>query len=208
MSDSRAYSPKLFAASWIEFSGAQQEGPFGTDSELIAAIHEQERALLQFANVHPFSGAQLAELRMQGSIGGAEHEVFVREAAMGESRVWKLTKKGRWGLLRATPLEYLLRLDQLDQSSGTDIRVEGVVVDTSGLPLLVTSMDYVHGEHPSPAALDQLLHGQGWEKLFDPDQMLSYRHKTDGIVMRDAHSKNFILMQSGALVPIDVIFTH
>ena len=205
MSNSRASSPKLFTAQWLEFSGHQPEGPFETDTELIAAIQHQEKALLNFADIHPISHAQLADLRMHGSIGGAEHEVFVHESDMGKSRVWKFTRKGRWGLLRATPLEYLRRLDQLDQISGTHIRVEGIFVDSSA-PQIVTSMDYIHGVHANPAELHQLLCGMGWEITLDPDNLLSYRHADEEVVMRDAHAKNLILMESGTVVPIDAIF--
>lgn len=203
-----AHSPKLFIAAWQKVCGPFQKGPFQSDSSLIAAIHEQESALLEFAKECPFSASQIAELRQHGSVGGAEHEVFVPENIDGNPLVWKVTRPGRWGLIRATPVEYLERLELLDLASGTNIMVEGIGTVQHGQPIIVTSMAYVHGRHPGAAALDKRLRSEGWQSIADPDQMLSYRHKIDGTVMRDAHPKNFILTKAKSLVPIDVIFTR
>jgi hypothetical protein len=143
--------------------------------------------------VCPFSTEEVVELRKHGSVGGAEHEVFVPETLKDGPLVWKFTRPGRWGLIRATPLEYLLRLERLNKVSGTHILIQGIAITSDDIPIIVSSMDYVHGRHPQGSELHKRLCNEGWELISDPDNMLSYRHKVDGTVMRDAHAKNFIL---------------
>lgn len=206
MSDQGAYPPELFVAAWESAYGPFQKGPFDTENGLIAAITEQEKALLAFAATFPFSAGEVAELRKHPSVGGAEHEVFVPENIGHPAFVWKFTRPGRWGLLRATPVEYLDRLDKLDKISNTHVLIRGIAIASTGLPFLVSSMDYVHGKHPGGKMLHKRLCDEGWEQIADPDNMLSYRHKIDGTTMRDAHAKNFIWTPTGKLVPIDVIF--
>lgn len=140
---------------------------------------------------------------MGRAAGGAEHEVSIPNKARSGSRVWKVTRPDRWGLRRATPLEYLRRLDRFGQMSATNVRVEGIAVE-NGRPLLVHTMDYIFGEHP--IGLHERLVAEGWEIAADLQQMLSYQHKADGTLMRDAHPKNFIVTPANRLVPIDVIF--
>lgn len=70
--------------------------------------------------------------------------------------------------------------------------------------MLVTTMDYILGEHPGD--LHEVLLADGWEVAPDLDQMMSYRQSADGTVMRDAHPKNFVRTPENRLVPIDVIF--
>jgi hypothetical protein len=203
MATARTYPPKLFVEKWDKYSGPLPDGPYADDNELVYTCRVQERALMDFAMTCPFPSERLAQLRRGRAAGGAEHEVFVPVRGRVGSRVWKITRRDRWGLRRATPLEYLRRLERFDMVSQTRVRVAGIAVD-NGMPLLVTSMDFILGSHP-PDLHDRLLQ-LGWETIVDPDQMLSYHHAEDGIVMRDAHPKNFILTPKGSLVPIDVIF--
>jgi len=142
-------------------------------------------------------------LRENSPAGGAEHEVFVPE---GSRYVWKITRPNRWGLISATAMEYLERLEVLNEVSGTDILIEGVAVTNVGVPSLVTSMAFVPGVHPDSSELHSQLAEEGWELIPDPDQMLGYRQSESGVVMRDAHPKNFIKTGNNLLVPVDVIF--
>jgi len=205
MANPRAYPPKLFLKKWEEFSGPLPDGPFANDLELVNARIAQEDALKDFAQQQPFPPEELAKLRQQRASGGQEHEVFVPLKGRRGSRVWKVTRPDRWGLIRATPLEYARRLDRFDQLSGTHVLIEGIAIDQN-LPLLVTTMDFILGDHPEGQTIHNRLLAEGWETAPDPDGMMSYRHKIDRTLMRDAHPKNFILTAGGLLVPIDVIF--
>jgi hypothetical protein len=202
----RTNSPQRFLELWEEFSGPLLDGPFQSDLELIKAIEVQEDALRAYATKRRFAKRRLATLRRQRDAGGHEHEVYVPENAKESGIVWKVTRSGRWGLVRATPREYLRRLDRLDKNSGTNIRVAGVALSENSVPLLVTSMAYIPGVHPNGHHLDRRLRDEGWELVNDPDQMQTYRLKSDGTLMRDAHPRNFVLTSGGYLVPIDVIF--
>jgi len=208
MRNQRRDSPQRFLEQWENASGALPQGPFKYDLEIIRAIEEQNAALKAFAVRHPFSPEQLAELRRHKITQGQEHEVFVPERPRAGSLVWKVTKPDRWGLRRATPREYLIRLARLDANSNTDIRVKGVATAPNGDPLLVTTMRYVRGTHPDGALLDARLQAAGWEPTREKDYptIATYRHKTDDTLMLDAHRLNFILTTSGHLVPIDIIF--
>lgn len=204
MGNPRPYPPKLFIKRWEGFSGPLIDGPYADDAKLVDACIAQEAALMDFAQQKPFPIERLVELRFGRAAGGAEHEVFIPKKKRSGSRVWKITRNGRWGLKRATPLEYLRRLDRFDRFSGTKIRVEGIAVEDN-TPTLVTTMDFILGVHPEN--LHERLLNEGWIVTPDPDQMLSYKHKAYGIVMRDAHAKNFILTAANRLVPIDVIIS-
>ena len=203
-----ADSPERFESRWIAHCGPQPEGPFGSQRALVEAILAQECALMRFAQVRPFSVAQVAKLRLRSSPGGAEHEVFLPpfKRAVSGARVFKITKSPRWGLKTATPLEYLRRMQRLSDDAGVDVKVEGIACEDN-TPKLVTSMDYVVGVHPSSGQLHDLLSAMGWDTAYDPDGLLAYKHKESGTLMRDAHPKNLILTPTGKLVPIDVIFT-
>lgn len=207
MRNPSAYPPELFRTRWIEEWGPFARGPYSSDTALIAALVEQESALKAFASGDGFEPKRLQEFAFDRVAGGAEHEVYLPTGAGPHAYVWKITHADRWGLIRATPIEYLDRLALLDKASGTNIRVEGVAINSNGQPRLVTSMNYVHGVHPSGPKLAERLKIEGWEQVFDPDQMLSYRHVTSLVTMRDAHPKNFIVTRRDALVPIDVIFS-
>ena len=104
MGNPRAYPPKLFIKRWEKFSGPLIDGPYASDDQLVDACIAQEKALKDFAQKQPFPLERLTELRQGRAAGGAEHEVFIPERKQSGSRVWKITRRDRWGLRRATPL--------------------------------------------------------------------------------------------------------
>ena len=203
MANPRAHPPQFFLKRFEDFAGPLFDGPYADDSDLVKARLEQEAALEDFAQEVPFSAERYAELRPERAAGGHEHEVFVPVKRRKGARVVKITHRDRWGLLRATPLDYLRRLVLFDRISGTNVCVEGVLMDRD-MPRLVTSMDYIEGRHPENIH-DKLLE-RGWEYAPLPGPMIRYVQPKDGLVMLDGHQRNFIETAKGKLVPIDVIF--
>ena len=176
--------------------------PFPNDLALVNEIIRQETALAAFAPQCPITADHLRKLQRHRVAGGAEHEVFIYKS---HTRVWKQTNQGRWGFKRATPKDYLLRLSALTQYAGElDILVKGLALDEKGFPSIITSMAYVDGYHPQPLELADKLKNDGWELIGDSTGLLVYRHRTEGVILRDAHPGNFIVAAEGKYVPIDV----
>lgn len=170
MANPRAYTPELFLKRFEEFAGPLFDGPYADDSDLVKACREQEKALADFSEEAPYSAERYADLLRSGSpAGGHEHEVFIPTKRRKGARVLKITRRDRWGLLRATPLAYLRRLVLFDRISKTNVLVEGILMD-NGMPRLVTSMDYIIGVHPNDIHVKLLK--QGWEDAPVPGPMI------------------------------------
>lgn len=194
-------SPELFAARWNRALGPFRKKPFADDNDLVAELIRQEEALLRFSEECRIPDEFLGQLGLHRVAGGAEHEVFIPD---GGSRVWKQTKRDRWGFKKDTPNDYLERLHALTSyAESLAILVEGIAVQ-SGIPSIVTSMAYVHGHHPKPGDLAAKLKREGWILIPDDTGLLVYRNPESGVVIRDAHPGNFIVAAQGAYVPIDV----
>lgn len=85
-----------------------------------------------------------------------------------------------------------------------DIRLHGALSTAKG-PMIVTSMNYIPGNHPRPAEVANYLHTHGWEDYQDGSQTLDYINTGIQQIIRDGHANNWIRSNhSGVLIPIDI----
>ena len=149
----------------------------------------------------------------------AEHDVFDRPS---DGRVVKRTFPGTFGTSEGepgtgatTPEYYLKRIQEMNREFGTDVRMEGVWMgDTAKTgwrghgkePSIVTSQSFIDAkdvEHPNPTEEEvaAYMRSHGFEPWG------TARHgwiRSDGMVVMDAHPKNFINSPTG-IVPIDLV---
>ena len=165
-------------------------------------VEAEQRRLIQWAKENGKIGR-----RLPPEFGrGGEHQVYFHRA---KKRYFKATLQERqlgYGIALgshirgATPSEYLDRLDLQNQLFGDDIRLERVVLK-GGKPVIVTSQPAIKGDQPSPAALDELMQGKGYEKLADG----AYYDAKNGLLVFDLFPRNAILAVDGHIYPIDPV---
>ena len=100
----------------------------------------------------------------------------------------------------ATPSEYLDRLDLQNQIFNDDIRLERVVLK-SGKPVIVTSQPAIKGNHPTQAALDELMLAKGYEQLAEG----AYYDARAGLLVFDLFPRNAIQAADGQVYPFDPV---
>lgn len=142
---------------------------------------------------------------------GAEHVVF-HDPQRGVAV--KATHVNRFGHSviaegkSASPLEYLERLALQNALFGDEICIEGVAFDEAQIEI-VTTQPWIVASHQSPspsqAEIDAYFSSLGFDKVeLAPDVPL-YFHPELGILVADAHDRNILRNESGALVPIDLV---
>lgn len=182
---------------------ARGEGISAERAQRIALIQWAESAgkTLSFSHVEKFP--RVAE--------GAEHAVF-HDPSRGVAV--KATHVNRFGHsviaegMAASPLEYVERLALQNELFGDDIRIEGVAFDEAQLEVVTTQPWIVASPlRPSPAQveIDAYFSSLGFRKVeLVPDVPL-YLHRELGILVADAHDRNILRHEAGALVPIDLV---
>lgn len=188
---------------------------------------EQSRSIVQWAdqngvairrrpwNLNPTS---------KKNAGGVEHDVFPDES----SRRWiKTTKLGNfgewptvyriptttggpgelsWTLSRATPEQYLQRIDGTEKLFDIKTPVHGVIVEPTitgkMLPSIVTSQPDIQGTSMIEPEIEEALGKQGFLKIDDGSS--SYYRKSDNTAVLDAHPGN-VAKVAGKLVAYDAI---
>jgi hypothetical protein len=190
-----SFVPARFLKEWREF--AQIQDISGTSqAERHTAILRQSVSLLAFAAQ---SGCLLlgdfdALIPIDA---GTEHDVF-RHAATG--RAWKITHPGRWQSRSDPPSEYLKNLQRLNViAAPLDICIEGILAAQEE-PLIVSSMEWINGDHPDNAWFQREMESRGWS----PTGLTSFAHQKSQVIIRDAYRDNFILTPHARLIPIDL----
>jgi hypothetical protein len=142
---------------------------------------------------------------------GAEHVVF-HDPQRGVAV--KATHVNRFGHsviaegASASPLEYIQRLEFQNTLFGDEIRIEGVAFDEAQIEIITTQPWIVASpEHPSPtqAEIDVYFSSLGFLKAELVADVPLYFHRDLGILVADAHDRNILRNESGALVPIDLV---
>jgi hypothetical protein len=171
----------------------------------------QREALIDWATqsglqVETFSTEGLEPIR-----GGAEHSVFYDRQA---DIVIKLTHAGSFGWstkgegIRATPLEYLDRLEWQNHVFSDDIRIVAVVGDPRILRV-VMSQPYIYEDENAPDItlneIDQFFASRHLNKVWvNPDAPWFFNADL-GIIIGDANPGNFVRDVNGEIVPIDLV---
>ena len=137
---------------------------------------------------------------------GGEHQVYFHRAKRRYLKATLLERQLGYGIALgshvrgSTPSEYLDRLNLQNRLFDDDIRLERVVLK-GGKPMIVTSQPAIKGEHPTPAALDELMLTKGYEKLADG----AYYDAGAGLLVFDLFPRNAIRAQDGHIYPIDPV---
>jgi hypothetical protein len=200
------YSPAAAAAfvrSRREASGEGSTPPGKRVSQREALSDWADRRAIRFDS---FSVKALEPIRP-----GAEHSVYYDRSA---ERVVKLTHPGSFGWspvaegLRATPLEYLDRLEWQNHLFSDEIAIIAVVGDKKVLQV-VTSQPYIFEPDEAPDItldeIDQFFESRCFHKVtLNPDAPWFFNSEM-GIAVGDGHPGNFIRNVDGEIVPIDLV---
>lgn len=93
---------------------------------------------------------------------------------------------------------YVQNLIWCNEALDDDIRLEGVMQTEEGVSLVI-SQPYIIGREPTDAEMVAWFTLQGCKRV----AKLKWEYP-DGLIVADAYTRNFILMQDGNLVPIDL----
>lgn len=127
--------------------------------------------------------------------GGSEHNVFIF-SDLGV--VFKITKPASFGQ-QGSVCQYVDNIHWSNELLGDDIRFEGVINSEDGVSI-VTSQLFVCGDHPSLAEISQWFQSQGYVN----SGYNKWSHPETGVVIADSHSGNFVKVDTGILIPIDL----
>ena len=135
--------------------------------------------------------------------GGMEHEVWHDKPG---GRYWKATFPGKAGCGPFgfyTPAGYLRRMRLTNLVFGDDLRFEGILARREGLSI-VTSQPYIqpHPERfiPTEEEIEGCLAALG----FAISEDTGHWERDDGVILGDAHDRNFIRAPDECLYVIDV----
>jgi hypothetical protein len=177
--------------------------------------------------------AEVAELReaqtdlqlsrtFEAAGGGGEHLTFFTRQRDGliYKATWHeqfgvvpgLDARGRWRLLKATPLQYMLRCGLANAVFGDDIQLYAIAQDQAGdssVPSIVTSQPFVIGMPATEKDIATYLKKLGFEPLPTAAHRPSGLHdvwcrRRDSLAVCDAVSGNFVRTPNGDIVPIDL----
>ncbi len=115
---------------------------------------------------------------------------------------WKAQSKITAGLSDATPDEYLLRMGWQNELFKDRVRVIGAVRYPQGLSVLSTQPFYA-GEKTAQPIIDAWFEARGWQRLTSRDGAF-YNKELDLMIM-DALPRNVLTLESGELMPFDVV---
>lgn len=101
----------------------------------------------------------------------------------------------------ALPLEYLERWEAQNLLFGDTADFEGVMETPSGLSLVV-SQRWITGDVPTEDEIDNLMWSAGFEST---NLTECYFRRSDNLAVMDCHDGNFVKIDDGLVIPIDVI---
>jgi oligopeptide/dipeptide ABC transporter ATP-binding protein len=139
---------------------------------------------------------------------GTEHRVYFDASRCLAIKVTNPNRCGRSYCngepYSATPLEYLARWQMQNAIFGDDAELEGVIESPSGIALVMRQR-WIVGVVPEEERITALLGSLGFEPTLLPE---CYYRASDDIAVMDCHDGNFIKLENGLVVPIDVIPLH
>jgi hypothetical protein len=134
---------------------------------------------------------------------GREHEVWLDPQ---RARVFKATYPQQFGLAlsadgKATPAQYMERIELNNRFFGDDIRLEQLWND-GGRLRVVTSQPAVEAPAASDADIEAFFADLGFEKVHRGEREFFY-NPSEQVIAYDAHRGN-VLNDNGKILPIDV----
>ena len=110
----------------------------------------------------------------------------------------KTTKPSSFGQ-QGSLCQYVNNVHWSNELLGEDIRFEGVINGEEGVSI-VTSQPFVCGKHPELDEISQWFQNQGYERV----GYNRWAHPSTGVEIADTHSGNFVKLDTGTLIPIDL----
>lgn len=200
------------AAEAAEYRGSAESGEASSERSIgrkLAGWAERKGRLVSVKEIEALSSV---------SDYTSEHTVYYRPE---DDRIVKVTKDLYYGEIPiveggvltsrgATPVEYLRRMELQTAVFHSDVKLEGVHVpvesalldDPAEAPRIVISQPFY--EQVGRVTLEQVnnfLREAGFEKV--PDSFYGWIRRSDGVVIQDAATDNFILTEAG-LYPFDL----
>jgi hypothetical protein len=194
------------AAAFVRGSGS----PDPSERGLPAEIARQSARLTALAQQ---TGAVVPTARLAGlkKVADDTNERFVYHDTANHLAV-KITHPGKYGIAptgngAATPAQYIDRIHNQNAVFGTQTKIEGVILNPSGAPSIVTAEPWEQAAdpqnpHPSGSQVVDYMRQEGFQPLNGPG--LGWIRTTDGVTVYDTKPDNFILTTDG-VVPIDVV---
>jgi hypothetical protein len=130
---------------------------------------------------------------------------YAADVELIHPRGWNAKPRITAGLVDASPLEYLFRLQQQNELFGDDIRVMGVARFPQGVSVLTTQPFY-EGARTGQSDIDSWFEQRAWRKLPAKDGAF-YDAEMDLLIM-DALPRNVLTMLDGNLMPFDVVIVR
>lgn len=106
------------------------------------------------------------------------------------------------GLSNATPLEYLERLNWQNELFGDSNRVMGVAKYPQGVSVL-TSQPFYKGDRTPQSSIDAWFAARGWKPVKNKEG--AFYDEQRGILVMDALPRNVLTLDSGEIMPFDVV---
>ena len=185
------------AAAWLQ-SGSNDTG--AVSGKTVAA---QEKGIRE--NLGRFGDPKEASFDAKfipEKSGGNEHNVVYDNFSNTVRK--RLKTENYWGRPDWNPSDYLKSISLFNQiAPSARIDIIGAYLLDDGTPSLVIEMPAIMGKHLSPKEVHKKLENMGFTRLNDGSTTLDYVHPA-GIIIRDAHHKNFVYTEKGDLIPIDL----
>jgi hypothetical protein len=196
---------------------ANSEGAMGCVCGVQADIRKQAAILVEWARdkgcLFPEPPILGLELYAEPS---TEHTVYFQQPRGG--RVIKCTKPGKFGyahgpkgnrprMCDATPLFHLQRIELMNAVFGSDLCLEGIVLEADLPPYAVVSQGYVEPadkKYPHPTEIEIAAFMEALNFVLFKESCWNWFRQNDGVVVLDTKVGNFIPSPEG-IVPIDLI---
>jgi hypothetical protein len=175
-------------AAWADAKGAlwTEERPPKTDAltggEHLVEIDELTGTV--FKTTHP------------GKFG------FSVDIEMIRPKGWRAAPRITAGLVDATPVEYLLRLQWQNELFGDAIRVVGAARYPQGLSVLTTQPFY-SGGRTEQTRINDWFQALGWQQLGSKEG--AFYDKDRDLLIMDALPRNVLTLDEGTIMPFDVV---
>ncbi|WP_170266529.1 hypothetical protein [Brevifollis gellanilyticus] len=167
---------------------ADAEEWFSAQSESLVSWARREQWLVDASELeHLTAGLKRLE-------GGLEHRVFFHEEMR---RVLKITKAPFFGT-QVEAWRYARNALWANLLFGDDIRLEGILLTQEGASIVI-SQPLVQGDSPTLEQIAQWFTDQGYRA----DGFNKWCNEA-GTVIADTHPGNFIRIEDGTLIPIDL----
>ena len=202
----------------VHFGGQQSEFAAAREAQLAALKSEPQAVVPQGAP----------------NFVGGEHQVFLKHPPL---EVFKQTLPGYYGryldervlldprtflnvrmlvMRSALPSEYLLRWCVMGDVFGLDTIYLGVVRQMAEEPEMAVGQPFIPESPDDPATLDDVaafFAAHGFVRvesrlIINPEiQEVTWYRQRDGLLMTDAHARNFRKDLNGLLIPIDLVIS-